>query len=194
MDKNILCLSWLNGQVKAVTARNGAVLKSWERPDLAEDFSTFSAVLREAAVATDYIGTEVEVVLSHPRLTQQLVETPPLRGWNLRRFLDRQARQLKTFTTEAVFSYQPALPTKNAKAVLLHLFPKPFLDQMVQGCEQAGLRLSKVFPATAVLNHQLEELPVGADDVVLVAAETGGTTTVIIGRKDGQIYLGRTLN
>jgi hypothetical protein len=127
-------------------------------------------------------------------LTQQLVETPPLRGWNLRRFLDRQARQLKTFTTEAVFSYQPTLPTKNAKAVLLHLFPKPFLDQLVQGCESAGLRLSKVFPATAVLNHQLKELPVDNDEVVLVAADTDGNTTVVIGRKDGQIYLGRTLN
>jgi len=194
MDKSILCLSWLNGQVKAVSAGNGAVLKTWARPDLAEDFSSFSTILREAALATDYVGTDVEVVLSHPRLTQQLVETPPLRGWNLRRFLDRQARQLKTFTTEAVFSYQPTLPTKNAKAVLLHLFPKPFLDQMVQGCEQADLRLSKVFPATAVLNHQFRELPVDGDEVVLVAAETGGNTTVVIGRKDGQIYLGRTLN
>jgi len=65
---------------------------------------------------------------------------------------------------------------------------------MVQGCEQADLRLSKVFPATAVLNHQFRELPVDGDEVVLVAAETGGNTTVVIGRKDGQIYLGRTLN
>src|SRR5258706_7254417 len=194
MDKNILCLSWFNGQVKAVAVRNGTVLKTWERPGVAEDLSNFVQVLKEAVAATGYDGSDVAIVLSHPRLTQQLVETPPLRGWNLRRFLDRQARQLKTFTTEAVFSYQPALPTKNAKAVLLHLFPKPFLDQMLQGCQQAGLRLSKVFPATAVLNHQLRELPVGADDVVLVAAETGGNTTVIIGRKDGQIYLGRTLN
>src|SRR6266536_2148252 len=30
--------------------------------------------------------------------------------------------------------------------------------------------------------------------IVLLAAETGGTTTVLIGRKDGEIYLGRTLN
>src|SRR5207247_1465092 len=27
-----------------------------------------------------------------------------------------------------------------------------------------------------------------------LAAETGGTTTAVIGRKDGEIYLGRTLN
>src|ERR1041385_1745515 len=181
MDKNILCLSCFNVQVKALAVQNGVVQKTWERPGIAEDLSNFVQVLKEAVAATSYDGSDVAIVLSHPRLTHQLVETPPLRGWNLKNFLDRQARQLKTFTSDPVMSYQPALPTKNAKAVLLHLFPKPFLDQMVQGCEQAGLRLSKVFPATAVLNHQLKELPVGADDVVLVAAETGGNTTVIVG-------------
>ena len=30
--------------------------------------------------------------------------------------------------------------------------------------------------------------------MALLAAETGGTTTIVIGRKDGQIYLGRTLS
>src|SRR5713226_9276130 len=147
MDKNILCLSWLNGQVKAMAVRHGTLLKTWERQGTVDDFSTFADVLKEAVAATGYDGSDVAMVLSHPRLTQQLVETPPLRGWNLKRFLDRQARQLKTFTTDAVLSYQPALPTKNAKAVLLNLFPKPFLEQMVQGCKQANLHLSKVFPA-----------------------------------------------
>src|SRR5436309_14698597 len=98
MDKHILCLSWLNGQIKAVAVRNGSVLKTWERPGVVDDFSTFSNILKEAVAATDYDGGDVAMVLSHSRLTHQLVETPPLRGWNLKRFLDRQARQLKTFT------------------------------------------------------------------------------------------------
>jgi hypothetical protein len=40
----------------------------------------------------------------------------------------------------------------------------------------------------------LKDLPIGDQESAVLAAETGGTTTVIIGRKDGQIYLGRTLN
>jgi hypothetical protein len=194
MDKNILCLSWFNGQVKALAVQNGVVQKTWERPGIAEDLSNFVQVLKEAVAATSYDGSDVAIVLSHPRLTHQLVETPPLRGWNLKNFLDRQARQLKTFTSDPVMSYQPALPTKNAKAVLLHLFPKPFLDQLVTACEQADLRLKKVIPATAILNNQLRELPLGDNEVALLAAETGGTTTAVIGRKNGGIYIGRTLN
>src|SRR5437867_486622 len=194
MDKNILCLSWLNGQIKALAVRNGSVVKAWERLAMVEDFSTFSEVLKEAVSETGYDGKDVALVLSHSRLTQQLVETPPIKGWNLRWFLERRAKQLKTFTTEAVWSYQPALPTKNAKAILLNLFPKPFLDQLVQGCEQAGLHLTKVLPATAVLNGRFKDLSLGDAEVALLAAETAGTTTVLIGRNDGQIYLGHTLN
>jgi len=159
-----------------------------------EDFSNFASILQEAVTQTAFTGDKVGLVLSHTRLTQQLVETPPVKGWNLRWYLERRARHLKTFTTDAVWSYQPALPTKNAKAVLLNLFPKPFLDQLVHACEEAGLQLVKVFPATAILTRQLKDLPVGDQETAVLAAETGGTTTVIIGRKDGQIYLGRTLN
>src|SRR5439155_13813902 len=122
------------------------------------DFSSVSDILKEAVAETGYDGKDVAVVLSHSRLTQQLVETPPIKGWNLRWFLERRANQLKTFTTEAAWSYQPALATKNARAILLNLFPKPFLDQLAQGCEQAGLHLTKVFPATAVLSRRLKDL------------------------------------
>src|ERR1051325_7615894 len=116
MDKNILCLSWLNGQVKALAVRNGAIVKAWERPGLAEDFNTLAAILQQAVAETAFTGDKVALVLSHARLTQQLVETPPVKGWNLKWYLERRARQLKTFTTDAVWSYQPTLPTKNAKA------------------------------------------------------------------------------
>jgi len=194
MTDTILSLSLLSGQFKAVAVRRGTVTGTWERPGTLEDFSTFSTVLREAVEATGYQGDAVAMVLAHPRLTQQLVETPPIRGGSLKNFLDRRVIQLKTFSTDAAWSYQPTLATKSASAVVLHLFPKPFLDQLVQGCEQVGLHLAKLLPTTAVLNRQLTQLPVEEDAIVLLAAETGGTTTVLIGRKDGEIYLGRTLN
>ena len=70
MDKNILCLSWLNGQIKALAVRNGSIVKAWERTTMVEDFSTFSDVLKEAVSETGYDGKDVALVLSHSRLTQ----------------------------------------------------------------------------------------------------------------------------
>src|SRR4029453_9450791 len=98
----------------------GTVVGTWERSGVQEDFTDFSTVLTEAVDKTRYVGSNVALVLAHPRLTQQLVEVPPVKGWNLERYIQRRVTQLKTFEAEASWSYQPTLPTKNAKALLLH--------------------------------------------------------------------------
>src|SRR5439155_15722552 len=54
------------------------------------------------------------------------------------------------------------------------------------------LHLTSVLPASAVLHQQLTRLPLDKEEVVMLAAETGGSTTVVIGRCDGRILLART--
>jgi len=56
------------------------------------------------------------------------------------------------------------------------------------------LHCDRVIPASPILQRQLTTLPLEPNEVALLAAETGGATTVVVGRKDGQIYLGRTLS
>lgn len=194
MSDTILSLSLLNERFSATSVHRGNVVNNWERPEPVTDLADFSSVLREAIKQTAYAGTPAIVVLAHQRLAQQLVETPPVKGRNLKWFLQRRVKDLKPFPSEAAWSYQTTLPTRNAQALLLHLFPKELLDQLVQGCEQAELHCARVIPASAVLQRQLAALPLEANEVALLAAETGSTTTVVIGRKDGQIYLGRTLS
>src|ERR1019366_9224193 len=45
----------------------------------------------------------------------------------------------------------------------------------------------------AGLHRQLTQLPLEEKEVVVLAAETGGSTTVVIGRRDGQLLMVRTL-
>ena len=195
MDRTILCLSCLNGQLKAVAFHRGAPPRTWERSAPVDDFGNFAAVVKEAAANTGYTGQQVAMVMAHARLNDQIMEVPPrVKGWTLDRFLQRRAQRLKTFEGEAVWSQQPAMPTKNSDAVLLHLFPKDLLNQLARGCREAGLQLVRVLPATAVLGDQLKDLALEKDQVALLAAETGPTTTVVIGRKDSRVCLGRVLH
>jgi hypothetical protein len=194
MDQTILCLSWLNGQFKAMSVHRGTVSKKWEAPQPAEELTDFPALLNDAVEKTGYSGTNVALVLAHPRLTHQLVETPPAKGWLLERFLTRRVTQLKTFESEAVYSYEPTPATKGANGLILHLFPKPLLDQLVDACNDAGLHLMKVIPTTVALMEGLKELALDSDDVGLLAAETFGTTAVVIGQKNGPMYLARSVN
>ena len=193
MERTVLCLSCLNGEIKAAVSQRGAIAGFWERPASLDDFANFTPVALEAAEKTKYSGEPVAIVLSHARLSDQLTEVPPVKGWKLERFLRRRVEQLKTFDGEAAWSYQRAMRTKNSEATLLHLFPKALLDQLTQGCDKADLRLARVLPTTAVLANQLKELPLEKDEVALLAAETGPTTSVVIGRRDGRVCLGRVL-
>src|SRR5437667_2982489 len=194
MSETVLSLSLLNERFSATAVHRGVVAGTWERPEPVTDLADFASVVREAVKQTGYVGTAVTAVLAHQRLAQQLVESPPVKGQKLKLFLQSRVKQLKAFASEAAWSYQPTLPTRNAQAMLAHLFPRELLGQLVNACGQVELKCDRVIPASAILQLQLATLPLEPLEVALLAAETGGTTTIVIGRKDGQIYLGRTLS
>lgn len=188
-----LSVSWLNGQFKALAVHRGVVDGTWERPGEIEGTGNFESLLREAVQKTGYRGLTVSLLLAHPRLVQQLVEVPPVKGAAMQKVIHRQAQQQKMFDGEAAWAYQTSLTGKGSQRVVLHLFPKLLLDQLVQGCQRNDLHLTAVVPPSAVLHQQMAQLALEKDEVALLAAETSGSTTVVIGRSDGQVLLARTL-
>src|SRR6266567_1460532 len=155
-----LSVSWLNNQFKAVAVNRGVVEGTWEHPGEADGVGNFERFLHEAVQQTGYRGQTVSLVLAHPRLVQQLMEVPPIKG---------------------------------AQRILLHLFPRLLVNQLIQGCKRNGLHLAAVIPPSAVLQQQLTQLQLQKAGAALLAAETGGSTTLVMGHADGQILLARTL-
>lgn len=188
-----LSVSWLNGQLKAVAVHRGVVGASWEHAGDLEGSGEFERLIREAVARTSYRGQTVSLVLAHPRLVPQLIDLPPVKGQTVGKIIQRQAQQQKFFPGEAAWACQSSLTTKSGHRVILHLFPKAMLDQFVQGCKRNNLDLVSAVPVSAVLYRQLAQLPLEQDEVALLAAETGGSTTVVIGRPNGQLMLVRTL-
>src|SRR6185436_18721789 len=75
-----LSVSWLNNQFKAVAVHRGAVSESFERSGEIDGPGNVESFVREAVQQTGYRGQTVSLVLAHPRLVQQLVELPPVKG------------------------------------------------------------------------------------------------------------------
>jgi hypothetical protein len=75
----------------------------------------------------------------------------------------------------------------------LNLFPKALLDELTAAAEKAGFFLTTVMPVPALLQNQLTELPSKDTEIIALAAETGDSTTVLVGRSDGRVLLARTL-
>jgi|ERR1051325_5843700 hypothetical protein len=187
-----LSISWLNNQFRAVAVHRGVPEGTWENLEATEINGNFEALIAEAVKQTGYRGTTVSMLLAHPRLVQQLVDLPPVKGAAVKKIIQRQAQQQKIFSGEAAWACQNSLSGKDNQRVVLHLFPKALLDKLVQGCLENDLHLTSVLPASAVLHQQLTRLPADKEEVAMLAAETGGSTTVVIGRSDGRILLART--
>jgi hypothetical protein len=189
-----LSVSWLNNEFKAAAIHRGSIVASWERPGDTDGAGDFGLFIREAVEQTGYQGQTVSLVLAHPRLVQQLVDVPPVSGPLLEKVIQRQAQQQQMFPGETAWTYQNSLIGKGKQTIVLHLLPRPLLNQLIQGCKLNGLHLAAVLPASAVLQLQLPQLPLDKTEFGLLAAETGGSTTLLIGRNDGQIILARTLS
>jgi hypothetical protein len=189
-----LSVSWLNNQFKAVAVHRGTVVGTWERPGETDGPDRFEAFVREAGQQTGYKGQTVSLVLTHPRLVQQLVEVPPIKGAALDKVIRRQAQQQKMFTGEAAYASQLSKSDKTTQRVLLHLFPKQLLNHFISGCKRNGLNLTTITPASGVVESQLSQLGIEKDEIGLVAAETGGSTTMVAGTGEGKLLLARTLS
>jgi len=189
-----LSVSWLNKQLKAVAVHRGQVIGTFERPggeaDAAADFEGF---IRDAVRETGYRGGTVSLVLAHPRLVQHMIDVPPIKGAALQKVIQRQAVQQKFFSGEAAYASQLLVPSKTGPRVLLHLLPKLVLNQFMLACRRNDLHLVSVLPASVALQRQLPALKLQRPDTVMLAAETAGSTMVVVCDGDGRLLLARTL-
>jgi hypothetical protein len=189
-----LSASWFNGQFKAVAIHRGKVAGTWERPaSESEAADDFEAIIREAAKQTSYHGQTVSLVLAHPRLVQHMTDVPPVKWSAMSKVIQRQALQQKFFSGEAAYASQILVSAKNHPRVLLHLLPRLILNQFMLACRRSNLHLVSVLPASAVLQRQLAALTLQRNDRVMLAAETAGSTTVVICDGDGRLVVARTL-
>lgn len=188
-----LCISLLNGELKTATVKRGAAAGNWLRPEPLMDVAALPEALDEATAKVQMANRQVAMVFADARLSDHFVELPHARGSTLVRLLDRAANRVKAFQGDVAWSWQPGIPSKKGTTALLHLCPQPLLDQLLQGCHGKNLELVRVLPTTAVLASQLRLLPIQKDEVALIVAQSGLSTTMVIGRKDGRLCLGRIL-
>lgn len=189
-----LGFSWLHGRAAAVAIHRGEVTGTWTKEGIPDDLSRLGEYAREAARETGYKGATVSLLLAHPRLAHQLIETAPAKGSALQAMIARQADRAKVFEGTAAWSFQTTAGSQNPQSHLLHLLPRTLLDQMVRNIERAGLHLVSVLPPTAVLHGQLARLPLTGSEVAVIAADCGDRVTVVVGRKNGDLLLARSLD
>jgi hypothetical protein len=176
-----------------VAYQQGLVTGSWSSSLSPDDLRDFGDLLREAIKQTGFTGQTVALVLAHPQLVQQLIDAPPARGTALESYVQRQVDQQKGPDGTLAWVSQPRAHSKTGQGLLLTLLPETFIQSLKKECQRAGLRLKVLIPVTAILEEHLSKLPCGGTDIVLVAADTNGLTSLLVARTDGELILGRSV-
>ncbi|MFT4637934.1 MAG: hypothetical protein ACI8T1_001250 [Verrucomicrobiales bacterium] len=197
MHKEILILSWLDGQMRFVFGRNGETVAKWEclgePEDLGKETFKLSTALRIAVKETGFTGKNFGLVLEHGKLTQQLLSTPPAKGRDLELYIERQVDQLKVVDAAVAISWMETEPIKTSKGLMLYLFPTSLREKLIAECREAGLHLLILVAPTALLNSEIAKLSIADDEIVMIAAQMGQSTAVVIGGKEGAFFLARSL-
>ncbi len=189
-----LGVSWLGGQFDAVALHRGEIAGTWHAPEPCDDVEKFGELLRQAVEKTGFQGNTVHLVLSHPKLSHQIVDVPEAKGPALKALVQRQVDKLKLFDEVAAWTFEKSEPTKNSSGALVHLLPRAILYRLVGNAEQAGFHLVSVIPPTAVLHAQFARLPLDSKGIGLIAADIDGGTTIVVARREGPLFLARSLD
>lgn len=189
----LLGVAWLNGRFSAIALHKGALGIAWTSPTPVTTPADFLVALREAVKRTAFQGTNVSLVLLHPQFHQHWVDVPTGKAGALSKYLQRQVQQHKPFSGAATWGFQLTVPTKASGGALLHLMPTELYEGIVEACNDAGLHLGTLTPGSEVLRSHLRQLPLRDDEITLVAAAHGDTTTVLVARGDTMPLLVRTL-
>lgn len=194
MAKNkVLAISWLHGKFRAIYLNKGEVRSVWESPSPVDENIDFTTVLNEAVNQTGYDGVNVAMVLGTRRLIHHLVEVPPVTGSDLDYYVERRANQLKTFDEPAAFSYTKTPPTKISNAIVVHILPKPFLEKLISACHELDLHMTRLFPVPVIMQTQLPKIQSLEEEIVALVSELEGTTNLLIAKKNGEVFFGRTI-
>jgi hypothetical protein len=193
-----MIISWVNGQFEAWCPHLTGEHAFWRCPERIEQIDHWGGALKDAIRFTKYDGSTLEIVMAHPQLTHQLVETPPIKGMMLQRFLKRQVDKVKTFPGNAAWAWQSGRsiveqPHKEQCTATVHFMPEEIVQGLTAVTEKHELHLLKIVPLTEILLQSLRKVDTHSKSIMLMAASAGNDTMVVVSEKTGPLYVVRTL-
>jgi len=188
---SVLGLAWLRGSLHASVFHRQAELGSWSSPHPVRSFGELEAALAAAIAALGFEGGEAYLLLEQAELLHRTEPAPPSSGKALRSHLASRVARHEKDRGKVLWCFQPMAMPRQEAACLLHLLPASFHARLDQAFAAHGLNLRRIFPLSVPLAL---ELSASGGRPSLVAAETDGTTTIVVGGPDGRFAFSRTLD
>jgi hypothetical protein len=189
---DVLGIAWLYGSLHASVFRRQKMLKEWNCSRSVASIEDFEPALDEALGATEFQGTEVFLLLENDVFSHQ-TESAPGTADAARAYLHKRVQRFEKEHEPVLWVSQPTVAMRNEQAYLLHLLPSNFYDKLNRVLLERRLDLTRILPLVVPLHRELNKMPVGKDTPMLVVADAGETTVVMVGKVNGPLLFYRTI-
>jgi hypothetical protein len=170
-----------------------SVHQTWERPGFIRSYEPLHQAISDAIHHTQFLGSHISILVEDQRFISLSFQLPTMSLTDLLPILERKAQQAKTWEGSAAWRYHLDLQARGQQNIHLEIWPKIFIDEIIQVCEDCGLYLQLLAPISALSESQLSTLPVEHGEAAILISMLEGQVTFIAGGEDGSPILTRHL-
>jgi len=185
-------LAWLHGALQAVVFDRQAPIASWIAAGPVETLDHFETAVQEAISTLGFSGSEAFLILAHDEFLHQMEAAPSFSEEAARSFLRARVGRHEQVHGRVAWVSQNASSNRQESTYIVHLLPAAFLDRLNQVLLSHRIELTRIVPMAVPLQLQIDAQVEYREQPVLIAAETGGATTILVGRGGGRPAFTRT--
>ena len=188
-----LGLAWLHGTLHATVFHRQAATKSWMSATAVHTLDEFETALDAALQGVSFCGTEVFLVLEHDSFVHQSEYAPAFSESATRAYLRGRIERYEKEREPVLWISQRTVSARQEAAFLLHLLPSGFYGRLNGFLLARRLDLTRILPLVVPLQLVLDSSGTPKDQPVLVVAEAGAATTLMVSRASGELVFARTM-
>lgn len=192
-NTDVLGVAWFGTGLHAATFHRQKMVKSWSCESPVKTVADFETVVDALLAATEFEGTEMFLLLENEHFLHQTETIPSFSSNAARTYLRGRIQRHQQEHGDVLWVSQPTAPVKDEQAIILHLLPTRFYDQLNRVLLVRHLDLTRIIPMVVPIQYELNKIPAGRDTPVIAIVETGNTTSAVVGRIGGPLLFARTI-
>ena len=192
-NNDILGVAWFNGSLHAAAFHRQKMTHNWSCETTVRTVAEFEAVIDEALAKLEFAGTEMFLIFESELFTHQTESTPTFSESAVRAYLKGRIQRYEQANERVLWVSQPTAMVKQEQSLILHMLPNSFYDQLNRVLLTRHLDLTRILPLVVPLQYELNKIPSGKNTPVIVVAEMGASTAVVVARVGGPLLFSRTI-
>jgi hypothetical protein len=189
----MLGLVWIHGHFEAAVFHRQQAGGAWTSLQPVATLAQFEGALAAALAALGFEGGETFLVLEHDEFVHQSEGAPAFSREAAQAYLKGRVQRYEREHERVVWVGEKTHTGRQDATFILHLLPAKFYDRLNQILLSHKLDLTRIVPLSVSLQQVIQSAAPTATLPILLAAEAGRGTTILVAVPGGDLVFARII-